>query len=127
MNGRVSLGNLFIIICPPDYGSYSELYRSVGVLANLNRSILDTRFANPQYWSDYYLEDGSFFKMDNISLGHTFRNVFNETSSLRVYSSVQNVFTITRYTGLDPEVSGGIDSNIYPRPRTFLFGVSMEF
>jgi iron complex outermembrane receptor protein len=65
--------------------------------------------------------------MDNISLGHTFKSVFSETSSLRVYSSVQNVFTITRYTGLDPEVSGGIDSNIYPRPRTFLFGVSMEF
>jgi iron complex outermembrane receptor protein len=127
LNGRVSLGNLVYNNMSSNYGSYSELYRSVGVLANLNRSILDTRFANPQYWSDYYLEDGSFFKMDNISLGHTFRNVFNETSSLRLYSSVQNLFTITRYTGLDPEVSGGIDSNIYPRPRTFLFGVSMEF
>jgi TonB-dependent starch-binding outer membrane protein SusC len=127
LNGRVSLGNLVYNNMSSNYGSYSELYRSVGVLANLNRSILDTRFANPQYWSDYYLEDGSFFKMDNISLGHTFRNVFNETSSLRLYSSVQNLFTITRYTGLDPEVSGGIDNNIYPRPRTFLFGVSMEF
>jgi iron complex outermembrane receptor protein len=127
LNGRVSLGNLVYNNMSSNYGSYSELYRSVGVLANLNRSILDTRFANPQYWSDYYLEDGSFFKMDNISLGHTFKSVFSETSSLRVYSSVQNVFTITRYTGLDPEVSGGIDSNLYPRPRTFLFGVSMEF
>jgi TonB-linked SusC/RagA family outer membrane protein len=127
LNGRLSLGNLVYNNMSSNYGSYSEIYRSVGYLANLNRSILSTRFANPQYWSDYYLEDGSFFKMDNISLGHTFKSVLSETSSLRVYSTVQNVFTITRYTGLDPEVNGGIDNNIYPRPRTFLFGVSMEF
>ena len=110
-----------------NHGSFSEIYRSVGVLNNINRSIFKTNFANPQYWSDYYLEDGSFFKMDNMTLGYNVRKLFNDKSSLRIYGSVQNLFTITKYTGLDPEIFGGIDNNLYPRPRTFMLGVNLEF
>ncbi len=127
LNGRLSLGNIIYNNMSSNYGSYSELYRSVGFLSNLNRSILKTNFANPQYWSDYYLEDGSFFRMDNISLGYTFNNLINENSHLRIYTTALNLFTITRYTGLDPEVFDGIDRNIFPRPRTFMFGASLEF
>ena len=127
LNGRLSLGNMVYNNMSSNYGSYSEIYRSVGFLANLHRSVLDSQFTNPQYWSDYYLEDGSFFKMDNISLGYTIKDLFQGAGYLRLYSTVQNLFTITNYSGLDPEVNGGIDNNIYPRPRTFLFGVSMEF
>lgn len=126
-NGRLSLGNLVYNNMSANHGSYSEIYRSVGFLANLNTSVLKTNFANPQYWSDYYLEDGSFFKMDNVTLGYNIKNIINQKGSLRIYGSVQNLFTITRYTGLDPEIFGGIDNNIYPRPRTFMLGVNMEF
>jgi iron complex outermembrane receptor protein len=126
-SGRLSLGNLVYNNMSSNYGSYSEIYRSVGFLANLNRSVLKTNFANPQYWSDYYLEDGSFFKMDNMTLGYNVKKLFNDKSNMRIYGSVQNLFTITRYTGLDPEIYGGIDNNIYPRPRTFMLGVNVEF
>jgi TonB-dependent starch-binding outer membrane protein SusC len=126
-NGRFSFGNYVYNNMSSNHGSYSEIYRSVGFLSNLQRSILDTKFANPQYWSDYYMENGSFFKMDNMSLGYNFTSLVNGQGSLRVYSTVQNLFMITKYTGLDPEVSNGIDNNIYPRPRTFMFGVSLEF
>jgi TonB-dependent starch-binding outer membrane protein SusC len=126
-NGRLSLGNLVYNNMSSNFGSYSEVYKSVGYLANVNRSILTTGFANPQYWSDYYLEDGSFFKMDNVTLGYTVNDFVKANNTLRLYGSVQNLFTITRYTGLDPEIYGGIDNNNYPRPRTFMFGVSVEF
>ena len=65
--------------------------------------------------------------LDNISLGYSFNNIINENSHLRIYTTALNLFTITRYTGLDPEVFDGIDRNIFPRPRTFMFGASLEF
>ena len=126
-NGRLSLGNYVYNNIASNYGSYSELYKSVGYLANLNTSILTTKFANPQYWSDYYMENGSFLRLDNMTLGYNFEKLANNTAHLRVYATVQNLFIITKYTGLDPEVSNGIDNNVYPRPRTFLLGVSLEF
>lgn len=125
-NGRLNLGNYVYNNMSSNYGSYSELYRSVGFLANLNRSILKTGFKNPQYWSDYYLENASFFRMDNIYLGYTFNPLANDKGRLRVYANIQNLFIITRYSGLDPEVQNGIDNNIFPRPRTFMFGVNLQ-
>jgi len=66
--------------------------------------------------------------MDNITLGYTFNSFNNnETSSIHLWTGVQNVFTITNYSGLDPEVFGGIDNTIYPRPRTFLIGANIKF
>lgn len=126
-NGRLNIGNYMYNNMSSNYGSYSEMYRSVGFLANLNRSILETGFDNPQYWSDYYIENASYFRMDNMTLGYTFNKLVNDKGSLRFYSNVQNLFTITNYSGLDPEVENGIDRNIYPRPRTFMFGASLEF
>jgi TonB-linked SusC/RagA family outer membrane protein len=125
-NGRVSLGN-YVYNNMSSGSSYAGIYNSVGYLNNLNRSILDTKFANPQYWSDYYMENGSFLRLDNLALGYNFENIGGSTGRLRVYSSVQNLFVITRYKGLDPEVGGGIDNNIFPRPRTIMLGASLEF
>jgi outer membrane receptor protein involved in Fe transport len=66
--------------------------------------------------------------MDNISLGYTFQNVLNNTSKIRLSASVQNVFVITDYSGLDPEVfNNGIDNTITPRPRTFTIGANVNF
>lgn len=126
-NGRLNVGNYVYNNMSSNYGSYSEIYRSVGFLANLNRSILATGFDNPQYWSDYYLENGTFFRMDNLYLGYTFDQLLTERGRLRIYGNVQNLFTLTGYSGQDPEVQDGIDNNIFPRPRTFMFGVNLQF
>ncbi|MGA8855278.1 MAG: TonB-dependent receptor [Christiangramia sp.] len=76
--------------------------------------------------SDYYVQDASFFKLDNITLGYTLPEIFKKTS-LRIYGSAQNVLTVTDYEGLDPEIGGGIDNNFYPRPRTFSVGANLNF
>ena len=90
--------------------------------------------ANPLYqnfngndeFSDYLLEDATFLRLDNVTLGYKF-NKFVRSSSLRVYGSVNNVFVLTKYSGQDPENFNAIDNNFYPRPRTYTFGVSLDF
>jgi iron complex outermembrane receptor protein len=96
-----------------------------GYLSNRVKNVKATNFENSQYFSDYYMENGSFMKLDNLSVGYNFNNLFQNTLRLRVYCTAQNLLTFTKYTGLDPEVFDGIDNNIYPRPRTFLLGVSI--
>lgn len=94
------------------------------------RNLVDTEvyFNNSQYYSDYYLENAGFVRCDNITLGYTFRDLFDAgLGSLRLYGAVQNPFVITRYKGIDPEVPGGIDSDLYPRPVSFTFGVIASF
>jgi len=81
--------------------------------------------------SDRWIQNASFLKCDNITLGYSFDSLFKGGSykgmSGRLYGSVTNVFTITKYEGLDPEVFGGIDNNIYPRPITFQLGLNLNF
>ena len=83
-----------------------------------------------QYSTDLFLEDASFFRMDDINLGYTFPKFKKwEKASLRLGLSVQNVFVLTRYSGLDPEIPGsnGVDSSIWPRPRTYSLRVNLNF
>ena len=101
---------------------------SFGYLQNTIPMILEnkwTTYDNKCCLSDYYVRNASFLKCDNITLGYSFDNLFKTAG--RVYASVTNVFTITNYEGLDPEVEGGIDNNIYPRPITFLLGLNLNF
>ena len=83
------------------------------------------------YMSDYFVQNASFLRCDNITLGYSFNNLLKSTAYKgiqgRVYATVQNPFVITKYDGLDPEVKDGIDNNIYPRPTTFMLGVSLQF
>ena len=90
-------------------------------IANRVSSAPFSNFSNARYLSDYYVRNASFFKLDRVTLA------YNITDWVRVHFTAQNIFTITDYDGLDPEVSGGIDNNMYPRPRTFLFGASFNF
>ena len=76
-------------------------------------------------FSDHFVKEAGFMKMDHITIGYNFDKVIGDF--LRLYATVQNPLVITSYDGLDPEVTNGIDNNIYPRPRTFLFGVNVEF
>jgi TonB-dependent starch-binding outer membrane protein SusC len=125
--GRISLGNYVYNNVWSATASLNNLYWSSNYLLNPNKNVLETRFENPTYWSDYYVKNGSFLRMDNISLGYTFKNLNDNKMSLRLYGTAQNVFVITKYEGLDPEVSNGIDNNIYPRPRIFMMGLSIDY
>ena len=91
-----------------------------------------SNFKQACYLSDYYVRDGSFFKIDNITLGYTFPKLFKSAKldramGLNIFATVQNVATFTKYDGLDPEVYSGIDNNLYPRPRTYVLGVKFNF
>ena len=77
--------------------------------------------------SDYFVQNASFLRCDNITLGYTWSNLFNDNLRLRLYGAVQNPFVITKYKGLDPEISSGIDNGVYPNPLTFTFGVVASF
>ncbi len=77
--------------------------------------------------SDYFVENASFLRCDNITLGYTFENLLNNNLNLRLFGAVQNPFVITKYDGLDPEVESGLDNNVYPRPMTFTLGVVASF
>ena len=100
--------------------------------ANRISSVLQDPFYSSEnlYFSDYFIENASFFKLDNVTLGYTFPKLFTlaeRNASLNLFFTVQNVLTLTRYTGVDPEVFNGIDSNIYPRPRNYVLGVKFNF
>ena len=77
--------------------------------------------------SDYFIQNASFLKLDNITLGYSFDHIGRSNITGRVYATAQNVFTITKYKGLDPEIDGGYDNNIYPRPFTCILGVNLNF
>lgn len=128
-NMRASLGNYVYNGANATRAQYN-LLRNSSVVSNLPTSVLETNFKSTEdvLLSDYYVENASFLKMDNVSLGYTFEDIFNSRSSIRLSASVQNVFTITNYSGLDPEVfANGIDNSITPRPRTFLVGANVKF
>ena len=98
-------------------------------IGNASRDYLETEFKNKQFFSDYYVENASFLRIDNINLGYNFGKILNNSSSLRANASIQNVGVITKYKGLDPENSSdsGVDNNIYPRPRIYSLGFSLDF
>ncbi|MEO5563111.1 MAG: SusC/RagA family TonB-linked outer membrane protein [Chitinophagaceae bacterium] len=88
-----------------------------------------TQFVNNQYLSDYYIENASYVRLDNVNVGYNAGHALGKTTNMRVMASIQNVFVITKYKGLDPENSSdsGVDNNIYPRPRIFSLGVNVDF
>ncbi len=96
-------------------------------LYNVAASHLKTGFKNNQYFSDYFVENATFVKMDNLSASYDFGKIMNDRATLRASFTVQNVFTLTKYNGLDPEIDNGIDNNFYTRPRVFAIGFNLEF
>jgi len=98
------------------------------ILSNLHADYYTSGFtviSDKTALSDHFVQDASFFKIDNISLGYTFNSANNQT--FKLYGSMQNVLIITDYDGLDPEINLGIDNNFYPRPRSFVLGVNINF
>ena len=127
-SGRANFGNYVYDNVNSENAVYERLYRPEGpYLGNITNKVYETNFVNPQFLSDYYIQDASFFRMDNMSLSYFFPDAIKKFASLRLTATVTNVFTITQYDGIDPEISGGIDNRLYPRPRTYLLGLTLQF
>ena len=107
-------------------GAWETVSYNNSQLNNLNASFLKTGFKTRQYLSDYYVENASFLKLDNLSLSYNIGKI-NKWASLTVSAMVQNVFTITGYSGTDPEVPNGMDNSFYPRPRTYSVSLGLQF
>lgn len=123
---RINIGNYNYNNVYSNLGSLRQIINPLGWIVNGSANYLETGFANNQYYSDYYVQNASFLRMDNINLGYDAGEVYKGVR-LRVSANVQNAFVITKYKGLDPELNGGIDNNLYPRPRTFVLGVNLDF
>ena len=128
--GAPSLGNYIFdnVNASRSFLSQSISDNNVNAINNTTVDFDNTLFTQKRAESDYYVKDASWLKLDNVTIGYLIEAPFNvQSSSLRLYSGVQNVLTISKYKGMDPEVFGGIDSTIYPRARMFLFGLNYNF
>lgn len=127
--GRASIGNYVYNNVVTDRGYLDRLFLSTGgaSLWNVTQSAVDLNAQSQANltFSDHFVTKADFLKLDHITLGYNFTDVIGEF--LRLYVTVQNVLTLTDYDGLDPEIYSGIDNNIYPRPRTLVFGLNVEF
>ena len=130
LSGHASLGNWVYNNVASDTEMLADLWTNQ-FISNRVSGATKSMFSQAQYLSDYYLQDGSYLKLDNFTLGYTFPKLFNVTAdrpfSLNIFGTVQNICCLTRYTGIDPEIYGGIDGTVYPRPRTFVAGVKLNF
>ncbi|MBI9059770.1 MAG: TonB-dependent receptor [Labilibaculum sp.] len=122
---RANIGN-YVLNQVAAGASYDQM-QQIGYWKNMPTYLGETNFVKRQFTSDYFIQNASFLKMDNLSAGYTFDKFAGKDINARVSFTVQNVFTITKYDGLDPEVDGGVDDNFYPRPRTFTMGVNLTF
>ncbi len=125
---RGNIGNYAYNNIQSNRESKNTTYDPSGWLKNRVNSATSTNFEAVHYQSSHYIQNASFLKVDNISLGYNFNQLLNEKQSGRVFVTVQNPLIITKYDGLDPEfTNNGIDNNIYPHPRVFILGVSLNF
>ncbi|XLS28742.1 SusC/RagA family TonB-linked outer membrane protein [Flavobacteriaceae bacterium M23B6Z8] len=129
MNWRASIGNHAFNAIDSRLGHLQAFEGVNGAIQNGVENYLTTGFTNQSdesFLSDYYVQDASFIKLDNITLGYTINDTFfNKDTTIRLYGSLQNVLIISDYDGLDPEV--GVDNNFYPRPRTLVLGLDVQF
>jgi TonB-linked SusC/RagA family outer membrane protein len=123
---RANIGNYLYNNVSAGLGVSEYILNPLNYLTNASPDIYKSHFYAPQYYSDYYVQNASFVRMDNIEIGYKVGQI-SRSASLTVSANCQNVFVITKYTGQDPEVSYGIDNNIYPRPRNFTIGASLNF
>ncbi|WP_302567448.1 SusC/RagA family TonB-linked outer membrane protein [Culturomica massiliensis] len=126
MSFRANIGNYVYNGMAMNTGAWNTMSYNDYQLNNLSSSYLKTGFRERQFLSDYYVENASFLKMDNITLTYNFGKIWN-CFNLNASAMVQNVFTVTNYSGVDPEVPNGMDSSFYPRPRIFSLGLGLDF
>lgn len=123
---RFNIGNWMYNNVHSGQGWFGSIDGSRPYIFNLSTNYYETGFQKAQYLSDIYLENASFLKCDNITLGYDFKNLLSKKIGLQVTGVVQNAFTITGYSGLDPEINSGIDNNIYPRPVIYSLNINLK-
>jgi iron complex outermembrane receptor protein len=138
---RSNIGNYMYNNVNSDVGNFSQTLNPNNFLMNTVKDATTTNFFDRQLFSDYYVQNASFLKMDYLTLGYDFGKIAGAVS-LRASFTVQNVFTVTKYDGIDPEITmvrnngtypaypevvNGIDNNFYPNPRTFILGINLNF
>ncbi len=126
MSFRANIGNYVYNGMAMNTGAWNTVSYNSFQINNMSSSYLKTGFGTRQHLSDYYVENASFLKMDNLTLSYNFGRV-TKWMGINVSAMVQNVFCITKYTGVDPEVPNGMDSSFYPRPRVFSLSIGFEF
>ena len=127
---RANVGNYMYNNVASSSGTLRNILNPIGYINNGSRDYLTSGFSgngSNYYLSDYYVQNASFLRVDNINIGYNVGKVFHDKANLKINANVQNAFIITKYKGLDPEVNGGIDNNFYPRPRTFVLGLNLNF
>ncbi len=126
LSGHAVIGNYVYNNNQSSKAYSTNLYYQSGYFNNVPSAITDTNFIYPQSYSSYYVQNATFFRMDNMNLGYNLGEVARKLNA-RVSFTVQNAFFITKYKGVDPEVNGGIDNNLYPRPRVYMLGVNLTY
>ncbi|MFA6277822.1 MAG: SusC/RagA family TonB-linked outer membrane protein [Pedobacter sp.] len=125
---RANLGNYVYDNVSSNFGIKTNILSPSGILNNTGADFFNTNFQSNQYLSDYYVKNASFLKMDNIGIVYNVGKLSkNSSTTLRLSANCQNVFVVTNFEGLDPELSSGIDYNLYPRPRTYSLGLNVGF
>ncbi|MBG8555652.1 SusC/RagA family TonB-linked outer membrane protein [Hymenobacter guriensis] len=124
---RSNLGNYVYNNVDAGQGTYFGTNTGLQYASNVVPDVYTTSFQYGQPFSDYYLQDASFLRVQNVTLGYDFGSLWKESTSLRLTLAAQNLLVLTGYTGLDPERGNGIDSNFYPLPRTFTLGLNVGF
>ncbi len=130
MSWRASLGNYMYDNIASSKGYLANSVSQITPLNNINPSFFDSGFiseGNNRYFSDYYIKDASFIKLDNISVGYNFPEAFGKTTNLKFNFGIQNALVLSKYKGIDPEIFSGIDNTIYPRARMFVIGCNVNF
>ncbi|MGN0206377.1 MAG: SusC/RagA family TonB-linked outer membrane protein [Muribaculaceae bacterium] len=123
---RANVGNYLYNGMAMNTGAWETVFYNDYQLNRLNRSYNGTHFVTRQHESDHYVENASFVKMDNLQIGYNFGKIA-KWCSLNVSAMIQNVFTITNYSGVDPESQSGIDMSVYPRPRIYSLTLGLDF
>jgi len=123
---RANIGN-YLYNNPAVGAIQSNVFNSLGYLVNTLSELTKSSFYYSQASSDYFVQNASFLKMDNLTLGYNAGNIFRNKVGLRINATCQNVFTVTKYTGIDPEIYQGYDNTLYPRPRIYVLGVNLQF
>lgn len=126
---RANIGNYIYNNVASTLGTQNTLISTAGNFNNnASRDLLNTGFTNSSYLTDYYVKNASFLRMDNAGIAYSFGNIFRGSRArLNIGANVQNVFVVTKYDGVDPEIYGGIDNRFYPRPRTYTLSLNLGF
>jgi TonB-linked SusC/RagA family outer membrane protein len=123
---RANIGNYNYNVVEANLGIAGNALNK-GFIDNVPTSYFNTNFLNNEFLSNYFVQNASFLRMDNLGLNYSVGKIMNDRVGLNLSANCQNVFIVTKYSGIDPEVYGGLDNNTYPRPRIYTLGVNLTF